>query len=131
MVTRGKLLRKIDQQRVREALRQAELRTTGHIRVSVAPLFWGDVHKAAEKAFVRLGMTETPHRNAVLFFVAPARRKLVVLGDSGIHETVGQQFWHDVVRLVLDHFRAGEFTGGLIKGIDAAADRLATHFPRP
>lgn len=129
MVTRGKLLRTIDKDRITEAIREAEKHTSGQIRVSVSPLFWGDVHKAAEKAFVRMGMTATKDRNAVLFFVVPSRRKLVVLGDSGIHHKVGQQFWHDIVHMVLEHFRRGDFTGGLVKGIGAAGEQLRTQFP--
>ena len=90
----------IDKERIKQAIQKAERRTSGEIRVSVSPLFWGDVRKAAEKAFDRLGMTATKDRNAVLFFVVPARRKFVVLGDSGIHEKVGQEFWHHIVRTV-------------------------------
>jgi uncharacterized membrane protein len=129
VITRGKLLRIIDNDRIREAIRKAEKRTSGEIRVSVSALFWGDVQKAAERAFVRMGMTATKDRNAVLFFVVPSRRKLVVLGDRGIHAKVGQDFWHRTVRIVSEKFREGEFTDGLVEGILAAGEQLATHFP--
>jgi uncharacterized membrane protein len=74
-------------------------------------------------------MTATKDRNAVLFFVVPARRKFVVLGDSGIHEKVGQEFWHHIVRTVSGKFRQGDFTGGLVAGIEAVGQDLAKHFP--
>jgi uncharacterized membrane protein len=119
----------IDKDRIRQAIQKAERRTSGEIRVSVSPLFWGDVQKAAEKAFERLGMTATKDRNAVLFFVVPARRKFVVLGDSGIHEKVGQEFWHRIVHKVSGKFKQGDFTGGIIAGIEAVGDDLARHFP--
>src|SRR5688572_31202092 len=45
-----------------QAIRVAEQRTSGEIRVSVAPLFWGNVKKAADNAFVRMGMTVTKER---------------------------------------------------------------------
>jgi len=61
--------------------------------------------ESREKAFVRLGMSATKDRNAVLFFVVPARRKFVVLGDSGIHEKVGEEFWRHVVRTVSGSLR--------------------------
>jgi uncharacterized membrane protein len=99
------------------------------ICVSVAPLFWGSVEKAADKAFGRLGMTRTKDRNGVLFFVVPARRKFVVLGDQGIHERVGQEFWNAVVGAVSEKFRQGDFTGGLVHGIVTVGEQLATHFP--
>ena len=129
VMTRKKLIQLIDRERIKEAIERAEHRTSGEIRVSVAPFFWGNVQKAAEKAFDRLGMTRTKDRNGVLFFVVPARRKFVVLGDSGIHERVGQEFWHRVVDVVADKFRAGDFTAGLIRGIEEVGERLSTHFP--
>ena len=128
-MTRGRLLRTIDAERIRDAIRLAETRTSGEIRVSVSPLFWGNVRKAAEKAFVRMGMTATKERNGILFFVVPARRTFVVFGDSGIHEKVGQDFWRDVARIVSEEFRNSDFTAGLVAGIEAAGEQLAAHFP--
>ena len=129
-MSRGKLLRSIDPDRIQEAIRQAEKRTSGEIRVSVSSLIWGDVRKAAEKAFVRMGMTATKERNAVLFLVVPARRKFVVLGDTGIHQKVGQEFWHHIVQLVSHSFRQANFTDGLVRAIAAVGEALAAHFPR-
>ncbi len=129
VMTRKKLMRTIDAKRIEEAIRSAEHRTSGEICVSVSHLFWGSVEKAAERAFDRLGMTRTSHRNGVLFFVVPARRKFVVLGDAGIHEKVGDDFWKTVAAAVSEKFRAGDFTGGLVHGIDTVGEQLASHFP--
>jgi uncharacterized membrane protein len=128
-MTRRKLIQIIDREKIKEAIQKAEHRTSGEIRVSVAPFFWGNVHKAAEKAFTRLGMTNTKERNGVLLFVVPARRKFVVLGDQGIHERVGQDFWHRIVAVVTEEFRKGDFTGGLIRGIEEVGEQLSMHFP--
>jgi uncharacterized membrane protein len=128
-MTRRKLLSTIDSNRVKAAIDQAELQTSGEISVSVARLFWGDVEKAAWKAFARLGMTRTKERNAVLIFVIPARRRFVVLGDSGIHEKVGQAFWTSVAATLSEHFRNGDFTSGLVAAIESIGDQLAAHFP--
>lgn len=129
LLTRKQFLRHIDVPRVEEALRAAEKRTSGEIRVSLAPLFWGNVPRAAEHAFQRLGMTATRERNGVLLFVVPARRKFAVLGDEGIHAKVGQEFWERVARVLGEHFRAGDFTGGLVAGIHEIGEQLAAHFP--
>ena len=129
MVSRRKLLRIIDQASIRKAIRRAEQRTSGEMCVSVAPAFWGNVQKAAEKTFVRMGMTSTKDRNAVLFFVVPSRRKFAVLGDSGIHEKVGQEFWEHIAEVMSERFRQGDFTDGLVAGIDEVGEQLAVHFP--
>jgi uncharacterized membrane protein len=129
VMTHRKLLRSIDSARIKEAIQKAERRTSGEICVSVSRFFWGNVEKAAEKAFVRLGMTRTKQSNGVLFFVVPSRRKFVVLGDRGIHEKVGREFWSRVAERVSEKFRTEDFTGGLVSGIEEVGEQLATHFP--
>ena len=121
---------RIDKDRIKRAIQRAERRTSGEICVSLSPPFWGDVWKAAERAFDRLGMTATRNRNAVLFFVVPARHKLVVLGDSGINEKVDADFWPRIVRALAERFRQSDFTGGIVAGIEAVGEELAIHFPR-
>jgi uncharacterized membrane protein len=118
----------IDSAQIKEAILEAERRTSGEICVSVSSLFWGNVEKAAEKAFIRLGLTRTKQRNSVLLFVVPSRRRLVILGDRGIHEKVGQEFWQRIVDQVVERFRAGDFNGGIIEGIQEVSHQLAAHF---
>lgn len=127
--SRRKLLKTIDVERVKAAVAAAERQTSGEIRVSVARFFWGSVRHAARDSFARLGMTGTKDRNGVMFFIVPARRKFVVLGDQGIHDKVGQEFWDCVARLMSERFRKGEFTEGLVEGIGEAGRQLAAHFP--
>jgi uncharacterized membrane protein len=131
MLSRGsrKLLKMIDRDRVLESLKDAERRTSGEIRVSIAPFFWGSVRKVAEKTFARLKMTETRDRNGILFFIVPSRRRFAVLGDAGIHARVGQDFWDEIARLLSESFRAKEYTGGLVRAIAASGAKLAEHFP--
>ncbi len=127
--SRRKLLKSVDVDRVKAAIAEAERATSGEVRVSVTRFFWGSVRRAAERAFARLGMTKTKDRNAVLFFIVPARKKFVVFGDVGIHAKVGQEFWDCVAGLMTEHFKKGEFTEGLVKGIGEAGRQLAAHFP--
>jgi uncharacterized membrane protein len=129
VMTRRKLMRIVDSARLKEAIQKAERRTSGQICVSVSSLFWGDVQRAADKAFVRLGMSQTSHRNGVLLFVAPSRRKVVVVGDIGIHEKVGQEFWSGLVNKVVERFKEDDFTEGLVRGIEEVGEQLACYFP--
>jgi uncharacterized membrane protein len=129
VMTRKQLLRSIDDARVRTAIERAELQTSGEIVVSVAPFFWGNIHRAARQTFVRLGVSRTAARNGVLFFIVPSRRMFVVLGDQGIHEKVGQEFWERIASHLTEHFREGEFTEGLVHGIDEVGRQLAAFFP--
>lgn len=129
VMSHRELLRIIDRAKIKTAIEKAELLTSSEICVSISPLFWGSVQRAAEKTFHRLGMTKTQGHNGVLFFVVPSRRKIVILGDYGIHEKVGQKFWQMVVDHMTKQFREGNFTEGIIQGIEKVAEQLALHFP--
>jgi uncharacterized membrane protein len=126
---RRRLLKAIDAERIRRAIAEAERRSTGEIRVSVATFFWGPVRRNAERAFARLGMARTRERNGVLFFIVPSRRRFVVLGDEGVHARLGKDFWKAVTKAVGAEFRKGNFTEGLTRGIEEVGRSLARHFP--
>jgi uncharacterized membrane protein len=126
---RRRLLRRLDVERVRRAIVEAEKRTSGEIRVSVARFFWGRMRPVAERAFRRLEMASTGQRNAILFFIVPSRKRFAVLGDEGIHAKVGQEFWDEIAAVMAEDFRKGKFTDGLVRGIETAAEALAIHFP--
>jgi uncharacterized membrane protein len=129
MPSHGGLLKLIDGDRVKTAIAGAEALSSGEIRVSLSRFFFGDVHRAARRAFAHMGMHRTRHRNGVLIFVVPSRRKVVVLGDEGIHQRVGQAFWEETAAAVAARFKAEDFTGGLLAGIEALGKVLAQHFP--
>jgi len=122
-------MRTIDVDRIKAAIAAAESAASGEIRVSVSRYFWGSVRRAAERAFVRMGMTRTKERTGVLFFIVPARKKFIVLGDAGIHAKVGQEFWESLAALLSGRFRKGEFTEGLVEAIGEAGRQLAAHYP--
>jgi uncharacterized membrane protein len=126
---RRKLINIIDPERIRRAIQSAEKMTSGEIRVSISRFFWGRVRTAAERAFKKLEMAKTKDRNGILFFIVPARRRFVVLGDEGIHAKVGPDFWKDLAEAMSIDFKKGRFQEGLIAGIDEAGERLSTHFP--
>ena len=127
---RRRIVHGIDLAAVEDAVRSAERHTTGEIRVAVSRFyFWGDVRRAAERAFTRLGIDRTRARNGVLIFVAPLRRRFAILGDQGIHACVEQGFWDERARLLARAFQAGDPTSGLEEAIAAIGERLAVGFP--
>ena len=126
----ARLVHGIDVERVEAAIREAEGRTSGEIRVAVSRFyFWGDVRFAARCAFARLHMERTRQRNAVLILVAPRRRRFAIVADTGVHARAGDGSWQAIADLLGRQFRAGDLTGGLVQGIAALGDCLAKHFP--
>jgi len=112
------------------AIRAAESKTSGEIRVFISNKKIEDPVIAAQKIFEKLGMTKTSERNGVLIFVAPRPQKFAVIGDSGVHKLCGESFWQEVANEMTGHFRRSEFTQGIIHGIHKAGELLAKHFPR-
>jgi len=126
----ARLAQGIDIDAVERAITAAERRTSAEIRVALArSWFWGDARAAAERAFRRLRMAETRARNGVLIFVAPARKKLAVVGDVGVHAKVAPDLWARVIDRITADFRRGEGTAGLIAGVQVLADALSALFP--
>ena len=128
-ISQRKLLEIINDDRIKATIVAAEKQTSGEIRVSVSRYFWGNIRNAAEKAFSRMGMQATRDRNGILFFVVPSRHRFVVLGDEGIHQKVGQEFWDKLVAAMAGDFKAGKFNEGLMRGIAECGRLLARHFP--
>jgi uncharacterized membrane protein len=121
--------RDLDLDRVREAVRAAERRTSAELVVSIAPFFLGRTWQAARRAFARLGIARTRQRNGVLVFVVPARRKVIVLADEGAHARVDGGVWQDVATRIAAAFARGQGTEGLVDGLDRLAGALADPFP--
>ena len=77
----------LDHNRIVAAIRAAETKTAGEIRVYLQRgEFEGDPLVAAQAKFQELGMEKTVDRNGILIFVMPRARKFAVIGDKGIHE---------------------------------------------
>jgi uncharacterized membrane protein len=126
----GAFVSALDESRIVAAIKEAESRSRGEIRVHVSQRSVEDAHAAAVALFDRLGMAKTDERNGVLLFVAPESRAFAVIGDRGIHERCGEAFWPAVAEAVRAEFSAGRYTQGIIAGVEKMGEELARHFPR-
>ena len=112
------------------AIRAAEQKTSGEIRVSISRKHIEDPVAAAQAEFLRLGLNRFPARNGVLIFVAPRAHQFAVIGDEAIHAKCGDEFWRKLADAMSGFFRKSEFTPGIIHGVQKAGELLAEHFPR-
>ena len=112
------------------AIRDAEYKTSGEIRVSISPKHIEDAVSAAQAEFLRLGLHKSPERNSVLIFVAPRAHRFAVIGDEAVHAKCGDEFWRQLADAMAGYFRKSEFTPGIIHGVQKAGELLAEHFPR-
>lgn len=112
------------------AIRAAEQKASGEIRVFVSRKPVDDAVAAAQDRFVALEMEKTRERNGVLIFVAPLARKFAVVGDREVHARCGVEFWRALADEMSNDFRESQFTRGIVRAVRKAGDLLAQHFPR-
>ena len=117
------------QQQIVDAIREAELNTSGEIKVHIENHCRGDVEERSLYVFNRLKLNETQLHNGVLIYLAVKDRKFAILGDEGINNVVEEGFWNDVKDLMLSHFKEGRFTEGLEAGIQRCGEKLKAFFP--
>ncbi|MGH7996364.1 MAG: TPM domain-containing protein, partial [Opitutaceae bacterium] len=63
-------------------------------------------------------------------FLCPRSRNFAVVGDKGVHEKCGEAFWKELASAMTGFFRKGDFTAGVVHGVERAGALLAEHFPR-
>lgn len=111
------------------AIGEAELNTSGEIRLHVEGPCKADVLDRAAYIFGKLNMHKTELRNGVLFYLAVKDHKFAILGDAGINAKVPANFWDEIKETVLSHFKEGKYADGLAKGIRMAGEKLKAEFP--
>lgn len=114
---------------IAEAIRRAESNTSGEIRVFLSRHPCSNPAKAARQEFVRLDMTQTPLRNAVLLYVAPKSKALAVAGDESVRFRCGPEFEADIAAAALPLLQADKVQAALMAAITCAGEHLARHFP--
>lgn len=130
MIKRAKtFLTEVERARVVAAIEAAERETSGEIRVHLQSWVWGDPYKAAKRVFERLKMAQTQERNGILFFIVTSRHEFAILGDTGIHEKVGQDFWTALAHTLEVLFREGKVAEALEAAITRCGEELKRYFP--
>ncbi len=118
-----------EEQEVIEAIRMAELNTSGEIRVHIEKTSKGDATNRALEVFYMLKMDNTKLQNAVLIYVSVEERTFVIYGDKGINDVVAKNFWDSTKDIMQSHFKAGNFKQGLVDGIIKSGEQLKKYFP--
>jgi uncharacterized membrane protein len=118
-----------EQENISLAVQNAELDTSGEIRIHIENVCIGEVLDRASFVFRKLGMDKTLLRNGVLIYLAVKNRKFAIIGDSGINKVVPDNFWDDIKHKMLNHFRNDEFETGLCNAITLVGDQLKAYFP--
>jgi len=123
-------LARLEDARIVQAIRSAEAKTSGEIRVYISERAVADPLPAAREQFVKLDMDKTKDRNGVLIFVAPESQTFAIVGDEAIHTRGGgESFWKEVADVMTTHLKADAMTDAIVRAVEKVGALLAEHFP--
>ena len=112
------------------AIRQAEITTSGEIRVHLEDTCpTPEPLDRAAQVFGELNMHKTAARNGVLFYLAWQSRQFAVIGDAAINSVVPDDFWETTKETVLEQFRRKNYVLGLERGIKMVGEQMQRYFP--
>jgi len=125
------LLSEAQEQALVEAITAAELYTSGELRIHLEKSTGRKGAQARAKAlFGVLKMHKTAEKNGVLFYLAVEDKQLAIWAGEGINAKVPDDFWEEIVALIIAEFKQGHFSEGLIAGVEKAGRALGEFFPR-
>ncbi len=125
----SKIFNTKQKKQITDAIKNAELNTSGEIRVHIENKCKIDTLDRATEVFSKLQMHKTELRNGVLFYVAINSHKFAIIGDAGINAKVADGFWDEINNTVISYFKEANHTEGLSQGIIMAGNQLKKHFP--
>ena len=125
------LLSEEQEQALVDAISQAELHTSGEIRIHLEKSTGNSsAEQRAKQWFGKLEMHKTAEKNGVLFYLAIQDRQLALWAGEGINKKVPADFWQEIIDLMVSKFKEGHFSEGLIDGVEKTGKALGEFFPR-
>jgi len=122
-------MKKIEEQKIVEAISKAELLTSGEIRVYIAKRCKEDALEKASRIFQKLKMHNTELRNAVLILVCPTDHKAAILGDKGINSVIEPDFWDSTLNELISYCSKDLITEGICKAVDKVGNLIKQKYP--
>lgn len=117
-------------ERMVEAIREAEKMTSGEIRIYIElKCRFVDPMDRALEIFNRFDIKNTKNKNGVLIYVAVRDRQFALLGDKGIDEKVGPDFWKKQASLLKQALAEKRYIPGICATVRSIGESLKKHFP--
>jgi len=117
-------VQKLDEARMLAAIEAAEQKSGGEIRVYISHRNPANALIAARARFFALGMHHSPHRKAVLIYLAPRTHQFAIWADAAAHEKCGDEVWQEITAQMTPLLKAGRFTEAIEHAIKEVAQAL-------
>ena len=120
-----------EKNRIVEAIRAVEARTTGEIVVQIVRRMGsGPGLDAARSKHEELGLHKRGRGNAVLIVISHLDHQFAIWGDSAVHEKAGQELWDRAARALRGHFAERRYAEGIEDCVGEVGRTLAELFPK-
>jgi uncharacterized membrane protein len=129
--TKRQFFSKEEEKQIMEAIREAELASSGEIRLFVESSCPKDIRARTIEMFKRLKMQRTRERNGVLIYIAMDDHRYAIFGDEGIHSKMGYEFWTTEVSDLKKYFIDNQIVEGICQVVLDIGQALHKHFPHP
>jgi uncharacterized membrane protein len=117
------------EKQILQSIKEAELKTSGEVRVHIESHCEGHPVERAKVLFFELGMHQTDLQNGVLIYLAYKDRKFSIVGDKGIDAKVPLEFWETIRDEMRPILVKNEFGMALSHGNLRVGEVLASFFP--
>lgn len=118
-----------EESKIIDAIKIAEKNSSGEIRLHLTGEIKKDPMKEAIRVFNRLKMYKTSARNGCLILLGLKNKKIAVIGDKGINEKVGEDFWKDVISIMIENFKKEDYVTGISNAVIRIGEKLKVFFP--
>lgn len=122
---------------IAEAVKKAELLTSGEIRVVIRGAcekklnnYPGQTRMQAMIEFEEHGLANTRDKTGVLILIVLNKRKVEVLADKGINDVVPENYWDGIVWGITNSFKENKPCDGICEAVETVGQMLAEKFPR-
>lgn len=130
MLFRKRLIDRESERKIVAAIQEAELKTSGEVRVHIERKCpGGDPIARAIHIFNAIGMYKTAQRNGVLIYVALESHKFSIIGDTGINKVIPDNFWNSVRDSLKESLACDDVAGGICRAISSTGEILKKDFP--
>lgn len=87
------------------------------------------VRARAFQLFAERGVHRTRDRTGILLFISELEHRVVLLGDTGIHERLGTSGWERHTRHLVQRIREGKALDGVLEVLGELEQVLASELP--
>ncbi len=114
---------------LKKAIEQAELNTSGEIRVLIEKkCTLTNSMERAQHLFVKHQMHQTKNRNGILLYIAYKTKQIAIYADEGIYKILPPSYWQSTIDTLIIEFKESNYIPGICNAIHDIGVKLQTYF---